>query len=137
VTKDELVDQIGRMPFIIADATDATGRVVERQGAFVSRDAVLALVAEIEDEESEDDDSPVDFLARRAELHEQTKAEVKGDVGTITGPPIVGTNDTINAGPPQLAEGEEPPTQWLYDSTGRIPDDIVRGRRGEDAAGRE
>lgn len=65
--------------------------------------------------------------AEELERSDET-GEIAGEVGTITGPPIVGTSDTTNAGPAVVAEGEEPPPQWVYDSEGRIAEAEVQRR---------
>lgn len=50
----------------------------------------------------EDDD-----FVPAGDIRETIRASVQGEVGEIVGPPIVGTDDTVNAGPAK-ASGAEP-----------------------------
>jgi hypothetical protein len=62
-----------------------------------------------------------------AEVAEESEPWVpKGEVGTLEGPPIVGTTDTINAGPPQPHLFHRGPDGLCVDCQGERDDDIHR-----------
>ena len=68
-----------------------------------------------------DEEPPDIYLPGQTHADVQEAIEAKGaEVGTLTGPPIIGTTDTVNAGPATLKPGEELPPQAVYDANGRI-----------------
>jgi hypothetical protein len=73
-----------------------SSEVDELRAKLVERDAEIARLQAIIDDESPDGpDLPELDPAALAESLRAKGAEV----GTITGPPIIGTTDTVNAGP--------------------------------------
>lgn len=66
-------------------------------------EALEARVAELEAE----DDEGTDETYSAADLQEAIRAK-GGEVGTLTGPPIIGTNDSVNAGPAKKSPGWKP-----------------------------
>jgi hypothetical protein len=86
------------------------------------RSQIVELATEVERLQAiiDGDDGMVPDPSVTAEAIQAAIRAKGGDVGTITGPPIVGTTDRINAGPARLKPGEEPPPQAVYDMNGRI-----------------
>lgn len=61
-----------------------------------------ALVDAIEAAAAGEDDEPEDRAVYAASVADGIRAK-GGEVGTLTGPPIFGTNDRVNAGPAKSA----------------------------------
>lgn len=78
---------------------DLGAEVLRLQEQIVDRDAEVARLQDLVGEDQPED--PALYAASVVEAIEATGAEV----GTLTGPPIVGTNDRVNAGPAKPASG--------------------------------